>query len=167
MLSGTSCLCYCFISCFFHIPDYRTVSEKYTQQRFKLMTLQTRCVHQANPTSRNKLFFHRVTDVEIKRGWADWHAPATRSCAGRQTSVQWHPPRECSVGARSGERGCHCSLWSQPSLVNLSDTEYKYVYVQMFWYYQPGLDIEEHTTVQSHSLVQPFGSTLTSGKWAR
>lgn len=74
----------------------------------------------ADPVSHNMLFFHRVTDVEIKRGWAERHAPATRSCAGRQTSVQWHPPLECLAGARSRERGCRCSLWSQPSGVNLA-----------------------------------------------
>lgn len=67
---------------------------------------------------------HRCWD---KTRRVEWHAPATRSCAGRQTSVQWHPPHECLVGARTGDRGCHCSLWSQPSWVNLADREYKYI----------------------------------------
>lgn len=101
------------------------------QHRFKLMTLQRHCVHRADPVSRIMLFFHRVTDVEIKRGWAEWHPPATRSCAGRQTSVQWHPPHEYLVGAHAGDRGCHCSLWSQPSWVNLADREYKYIYTEI------------------------------------
>lgn len=76
-------------------------------------------------------YFFIVTDVEIKRGWAEWHAPATRCCAGRQTSVQWHPPHEYLVGAHAGDRGCHCSLWSQPSWVNLADREYKHIYTEI------------------------------------
>ncbi len=102
------------------------------QHGFKPMTLQRRCVRWGKPVSCNVLFFHRVTDVEIKRAWAEWHAPATRSCAGRQTSVQWHPRHECLVGAHSGDRGCHCSLWSQSSWVNLADREYRCIYSQMF-----------------------------------
>lgn len=75
-------------------------------------------------------FFHRVTDVEIKQGRAKWHAPATRSCAGQQTSVQWHPPRECLAGAHSVGRGCRCSLWLQPSGANLADTQHKHLYAK-------------------------------------
>lgn len=83
-------------------------------------TVQRHCVHRASQVSRNMLFFHRVTDVEVNRRWAERHAPATRSCSRRQTSVQWHPPHECLAGAHSGDRGCHCSLWSQPSWLNLA-----------------------------------------------
>lgn len=75
-------------------------------------------------------FFYQVTDVEIKRGRAKWHAPATRSCAGQQTSVQWHPPRECWAGAHSVGRGCRCSLWLQPSGANLADTQHKHLYAK-------------------------------------
>lgn len=94
---------------------------------------------EADLASRSLLFFHGVPDVEIERGRAEWHAPATRSCAGLQTSLQWHPPHECLVGARAGDRGCHCSLWSQPSWVNLADREYKHIYTQTFIYLSKSL----------------------------
>lgn len=76
------------------------------------------------------IFFHQVTDVEIKQGRAKWHAPATRSCAGQQTSVQWRPPHECWAGARSVGRGCRCSLWLQPSGANLANTQQKHLYAK-------------------------------------
>lgn len=100
------------------LPSSLMERREETQLRLKPTTRWHR-VHRASEVSCNMVSLHRVTDVEIHRRWAEWHAPATRSCSGRQTSVQWRRPHECLVEARPGDRGRHCSLWSPPSWVNL------------------------------------------------